>query len=240
MNQNPPIGFVFSPGWAMPPDFFAPLQTALLQYFPRAKTHSIHPAYFDEGQLDLPDWPQKMYWFGIGHSYGLMRLLRTPAPWRGMISLCGFTYFCAHHELPGVAPEIAQALRQGMLENSSATLRRFYRLCGLPGTFRPPAVTHLHTLLADLDELLTCRATNSPMLLTTPLLALASKDDAVVPVDLTNACFVPSSIHWHPTQASGGANGRGHALGMLEPAWCAEQIAAWINRLFASAQVTTA
>lgn len=212
MNQNLPIGFVFFSGWAMPPDFFVPLQAALLQHFPHAKTHHIQPGYFGDAQLGLPDWPHPIRWFGIGHSYGLMRLLCTPAPWQGIVSLCGFTHFQAHGE-------VAQTLRQGLLENCNTTLRRFYRLCALPGTLRPATVTHPHTLLADLDALLTCTAETLPA---TPLLALAATDDEVVPPDLTRECFAAPDIRWRDKT--------GHALGWFEPDWCAEQISTWLSQ----------
>lgn len=237
MTSVPNPGLIFSPGWAMPGNFFAPLQTALLQHFPTARIHHLQPGYFMTPSSDkapaLPDEPPETRWFGIGHSYGFIRLMRfmqaqqTSSPtalsahniWHGLISLCGFTHFCAQPEKPGVAPIVADALRQGVQENCDAALRRFYRLCSLPGTVRPATVVQPHTLLDDLDDLLTCDVIKPPLI---PLLALASSNDAVVPPILTRTCFAESTLHWHAHA--------GHALGWREADWCAAHIAAWIQQ----------
>jgi len=198
------IGFVFSRGWAMPQNFFAPLQTELLRRYPGASMQT----------LDACDWSPARQWFGIGHSFGFVQLLRTPANWRGLVSLCGFTHFSATAGLAGVPPQSLQALRTNVENDRETALRHFYRQCNLP--LRPSDIPPLQSLLQGLDDLATCRES-----LNAPVFALAAANDAIVPPELTQASFPAQEICWHPTA--------GHALGWQEADWCAERISTWLT-----------
>ncbi len=207
MNTSAALGFVFCPGWAMPQDFFAPLQTALAEFFPHAPMHNLDP-------VSAP-LPQRQ-WIGIGHSWGFVRLLHRAQPWQGLVSINGFTHFCATPQAPGVAREMFQQLQDGMSHDPATTLRRFYRLCGLPSTLRPANDLPLAFLQSELAALGQCDE-----VCPNTLLALAAVNDAVVPAALTRACFDGHPLHWHPDA--------GHALGWQAPQWCAEKIATWVG-----------
>jgi len=209
MNTSAALGFVFCPGWAMPHDFFAPLQTALAEFFPNATMRNL-----DEADAA----PPHQQWIGIGHSWGFVRLLRRAQPWHGLVSINGFTHFCATPQAPGVAREMFQQLQDGMAHDPAATVRRFYRLCGLPSALRPAEDLPFAALQRELAELGQCDE-----VCPNTMLALAAENDAVVPAALTRVCFDGHPQHWHADA--------GHALGWQASQWCAEKIAAWASTL---------
>ncbi|TAK90985.1 MAG: hypothetical protein EPO06_06600 [Burkholderiaceae bacterium] len=216
MSTPASLGFVFCAGWALPRDFLAPLQAALAEHFPAAPMRTIDLNYFKAAPL-LATAPAQ-HWIGIGHSWGFVQLLRSAQPWRGLVSINGFTHFCATPQAPGVAREMFQQLQDGMVHDPAATVRRFYRLCGLPSTLRPAEDLPFAALQRELTELGQCDE-----VCPNTLLALAAENDAVVPAALTRYCFDGHPQHWHPDA--------GHALGWHAPQWCAEKIAAWVNSL---------
>lgn len=217
------LGFVFCPGWAMPVDFFVPLQKILSHSFPQASYHLFDLGYFNTEPTQNFDWSNATHWFGIGHSYGLIRLLRLTQFWHGLVSICGFTHYSAAINKIGVAPESLQMLQKLVAENCAAGLRYFHRQCNLPATIRPNHMLQKERILTDLNDLAHCY--ESPI---TTTLALASRNDAIVPTELTCACFAESTIHWHEYA--------GHALGLLDPDWCAARIGGWISSQISSNQ----
>lgn len=210
----------------MTPAFFNSLTDHLHQHFPGAPCYFLNLGYFSVSEFSVmntapnsvlnlvPDVIQTelekqgdIHWIGIAHSYGLVRLLRLPLQWHYLISIAGFTRFAVDAELP-------QALLVRLKTKPAATLRQFYRLCGLPDEQYPSGVPHLERLETDLHYLMACDEQQA--LSAYRVLVLASSNDAVVPPELTQQCFAPAQIHWHE-QA-------GHALGAVAAPWCVQQI----------------
>ena len=208
---RPRFGFVFAHGWAMTPDFFTPLAAQLAQRFPDAPCHFLNLVYFSAPSSLPTKLDPQIHWIGIGHSYGWVRLLREsrrlPINWHCLISIAGFTRFA-------VDPALPQALLARLQTKPAATLRQFYRLCGLPDAHYPSATPHTERLEHDLRDLMTCDEQQA--LAAQRFIVLASRNDAVVPPELTQHCFANAEIYWHE-QA-------GHALGLVAMDWCAERI----------------
>jgi pimeloyl-[acyl-carrier protein] methyl ester esterase len=212
MNEptQPKIGFVLCHGWAMTPAFFNELAAQLAQHFPGAPCHFLNLGYFSAADISVPNLVNlepDIRWVGIGHSYGLVRLLRLPIQWHYLVSIAGFTRFAVDAALP-------QALLARLQTKPAATLRQFYKLCDLPAEQHPSGALQTERLAADLRDLMVCDEHKA--LSAYRVLALASVNDAVVPPELTQQCFSDVEIFWH--------DHAGHALGAVAAPWCVQQI----------------
>ena len=85
------VGLAFFHGWGLGPHFWQALAAAL----------PGHPhAFFDAGYtgaVQQPDYTLATHWVAVGHSLGWAHALQNPPTggWLGMVSLSGFTRFCA-------------------------------------------------------------------------------------------------------------------------------------------------
>lgn len=237
-------GLVFFHGWGLSPAFWQPLATRLARY-PQVFADA---GYF--GPPQSPPCPPGQRWVGIGHSLGFARALRTAPPggWAALVSVAGFARFCppADNAMAAGAPAAAATANRGapltmaaqprrvverMLRvharDPHAVLAEFLQRCAL-GELLPPLGTPLQAdrLAADLALLLDVDVTAALAALEVPLLALAARDDPIVPAALTEATFAPrraTCLHWH-------THG-GHALGYADADACAATLHAFVERL---------
>lgn len=228
-----PIGLAFFHGWGLAPSFWQPL-AALLPAYPQTFWDA---GYF--GPAQAPDFTSATRWVAIGHSMGWVQALVHPPQqgWAGMVSLCGFTRFCAQQ--PGDAGQprrVVERMVRVFERTPQVVLQDFLSRCGL-ATLCPPDPASLQTarLLADLSRLAEvdlgtmwpCQlAQQNSQTEPSPILALAAQDDAIVPPALTEAAFAShpnTQLIWH---AQGG-----HALGHDQAPACTQAIQAFLNTL---------
>lgn len=154
----------------------------------------------------------------VGHSFGVLWLLKHgPRAMRALVSIAGFDCFHAFADAGAI-----DAMKSGMERNPEAQLRAFWRTCG-SGVFADREATDIATLKAGLDWLAGWDERERRRALDCPVLALASKDDTVVPYAASREMWAGADLRTTPTG--------GHGLPLTEPEWCAEQIEEFLRGL---------
>lgn len=218
------IGLAFFHGWGLDRAFWQPL-AALLQDHPQTFWDA---GYF--GPAQSPDFSKATRWVAIGHSMGWIQALENPPPqgWTGMVSLCGFTRFCAQQPgEAGQARRVVERMVRACERTPQTVLQDFLTRCGLSGLCpMAPGTMPTDRLLADLAHLIDIDVNASWQNMSTPTLALATRDDVIVPPALTESAFASHphvQLHWHEEG--------GHALGHDHAFACAQTVQAFLNTL---------
>lgn len=205
---------LFVHGWAYDAAFWTPLAAALGDW-PQA---TFDAGYFGPARTPRPDGPV----VAIGHSLGVLRLLREPPPdCAGLVSINGFARFAAGPDFAdGVPARMLDRMLNRLAAHPDAVLRDFRQRCGDATTFGAPQVDALtRDLLALRDEDQRAALAALP----TPLLALAGAEDPIVPAAMAQASFgAAAGIQWR--------DGGGHLLPATDTDWCAAQIRAFLAR----------
>lgn len=220
------IGLAFFHGWGLDRRFWRPLADLL-------RTHP--QTFWDAGYFGAPlapDYSKATHWVAIGHSMGLIQSLEHPplGGWDGMVSLCGFTRFCAR--LPGESGQPRRVVDRmvRVLERSpQIVVHDFLDRSGL--SMLAPAYAdpfgHINEQLhADLSRLTDVDASDLLSHLSAPVLAVAAQDDAIVSTALTESTFGErplTKLIWHPQGD--------HALGYAHALFCAQAISAFLTKL---------
>jgi pimeloyl-[acyl-carrier protein] methyl ester esterase len=167
------------------------------------------------GPKGASEWPEDA--IAVGHSLGLLWLLeRGRSRYRALVSIQGFDCFSCH-----VAPSRLAALKRGLEREPAGTLQAFWRSCGASG-FALPEALNVAKLDEGLDWLMTWDATKARKELACPVLALASRDDVVVPPSMSEAIW-GENIIWSPDG--------GHVLPLKHPRWCARHVLEFAHTL---------
>lgn len=167
------------------------------------------------GPKGASEWPEDA--IAVGHSLGLLWLLeRGRSRYRALVSIQGFDCFSCH-----VAPSRLAALKRGLEREPAGTLQAFWRSCGASG-FALPEALDVAKLDEGLDWLMTWDATKARKELACPVLALASRDDVVVPPSMSEAIW-GENIIWSPDG--------GHVLPLKHPRWCARHVLEFAHTL---------
>lgn len=206
---------LFVHGWAYDAAFWAPLAAALGDW-PQA---TFDAGYFGSPRAPQPDGPV----VAIGHSLGVLRLLREPAAARiGLVSINGFARFAAGPDFAaGVPPRMLDRMLSRLAAQPDAVLRDFRQRCGDAAAFGTP---QLDTLTRDLQALRDEDQRTALAALPVPLLALAGAQDPIVPAAMTQATFSDAAgIRWRDTG--------GHLLPATDADWCAQHIRGFLAGL---------
>ncbi|MDK9723292.1 MAG: alpha/beta hydrolase [Sterolibacteriaceae bacterium MAG5] len=157
----------------------------------------------------------------VGHSLGVLWWLAlTDLPWAKLVAINGFPRFTAAADFPaGVAPRVLERMIKRFAVAPAAVLADFHTACGGAGPDLPadpaPLAAGLRTLgEADGRAVLATRLDD--------VLALAARDDAIVPAALSEAAFGPR-LEWLP-QGS-------HLLPLTHPQACARLIRRAVDSL---------
>lgn len=204
--------FLFVHGWAFDGSLWNGVRAAM-----GGRTGAVREAgYFGPVPAQLPVGLASGHGpvIAVGHSLGLMQLLDTPPDALvGLVAINGFSRFAAAADHPaGVPCRLLHRMRQRLEQDADATATAFRRRCGMaptpPGPAMRPALRAGLELLCDGDGRETLRR------LTCPVLALAGRQDPIVPSVLTEACF--SRIAW--------VEAGGHLLPLTHPEHCARML----------------
>lgn len=171
------------------------------------------------GRLSLPA-PCEAPRIAVGHSLGtLWWLALTELPWTKLVAINGFPRFTAAADFPpGVAPRVLERMRKRFATAPAAVLADFQTACGAAGPALPADCTPLAQGLAILAEV-DARAALARR--QQDVIALAARDDAIVPAAMSAAAFAglpAGNLRWTE-------NG-GHLLPLTQPQACAEAIRA--------------
>jgi len=168
------------------------------------------------GPKGQDDWPEDA--IAVGHSLGLLWLLKHGrGRFKALVSIQGFDRFCPH-----VAPSRVSALKRGLARDPGGTMQAFWRSCGAPG-FALPEMLNVARLDEGLDWLMHWSAESAKADLQCPVLALGSRDDAIVPPAMTSAIWQETRVVWSPDG--------GHVLPLRHPAWCARNVLEFAHTL---------
>jgi pimeloyl-[acyl-carrier protein] methyl ester esterase len=169
----------------------------------------IDLGFVSGGPKGKTEWPADA--IAVGHSLGLLWLLKHgQGRFRGIVSIQGFDCFCCH-----VAPSRVQALKRGLEREPHGTLQAFWRSCGA-ARFALPEMLNAARLGEGLDWLMHWDAREAKDGLACPVLALASRDDAVVPPSMSEAIWQDRRLVW--------SDDGGHVLPSKQPDWCARHV----------------
>lgn len=208
---------LFVHGWAFDASVWAPLR-AELEDWPQAV---FDAGYFGPAQEPVLAGPV----IAIGHSLGLLRLLRgQPQDCLGLVSINGFARFAAGPGFEaGVAPRVLERMSRRLSADPAAVLRDFRQRCGDATDFGDP---QLAPLTRDLEVLRDEDRREALAALPVPLLVLAGADDPIVPQAMTQAVFAGGAGAEIHMRTRGG-----HLLPVSDSPWCAERIRAFIDGL---------
>ena len=204
--------FVLVHGWG----FHASIFADLIGHLDGAETTLIDLGFVSGGPKAATEWPSDA--IAIGHSLGLLWLLEQGGGrFRGLVSIQGFDCFCCH-----IAPQRIAALKRGLEREPGATLQAFWRSCGASG-FALPEALNVARLDQGLDWLMHWDARKVKQELACPVLALAARDDAIVPASMSEAIWEDTGIIW--------SQDGGHVLPLRHPRWCARHVLEFANAL---------
>jgi pimeloyl-[acyl-carrier protein] methyl ester esterase len=204
--------FVLVHGWG----FHAGIWADVVGHLQGAEITLVDLGFVSGGPKGETDWPSDA--IAVGHSLGLLWLLqRGGGKFRGLVSVQGFDCFCCH-----IAPSRVTALKRGLEREPHGTLQAFWRSCGAAG-FALPEALNTARLEEGLDWLMHWDAREAKRDLECPVLALAARDDAIVPPSMTESIWKDTDIKW--------SQDGGHVLPLRHPRWCARHVLEFANAL---------
>jgi len=203
--------FVLVHGWG----FHAGIWTDFVRHLGGADVTLVDLGFVSGGPKGATDWPADA--IAVGHSLGLLWLLQGGSRYRALVSVQGFDCFCCH-----IAPSRVEALKRGLEREPQATLQAFWRSCGAAG-FALPDALNVTRLAEGLDWLMHWDAREAKHELACPVLALASRDDPIVPPSMSESIWKEGGIVW--------SDDGGHILPIRHPKWCARHVLEFANAL---------
>jgi pimeloyl-[acyl-carrier protein] methyl ester esterase len=204
--------FVLVHGWG----FHAGIWADVVPRLEGADVTLVDLGFVSGGPAGKTEWPPDA--IAVGHSLGLLWLLQQGGGrFRAMVSVQGFDCFCCH-----IAPSRIEALKRGLEREPRGTLQAFWRSCGAAG-FALPEALNLDRLKEGLDWLMHWDARKAKDQLQCPILALASRDDAIVPASMSEAIWEADGVNW--------SQDGGHVLPLRHPRWCARHVLEFANAL---------
>jgi pimeloyl-[acyl-carrier protein] methyl ester esterase len=196
--------FVLVHGWG----FHAGLWDKLVPHLPDAEIARVDLGFIKGGPKGVREWPEDS--IAIGHSLGLLWLLKQGrGRFRALVSIQGFDCFSCH-----IPKSRVLGMQRALKRDADATLRAFWRACDTE-PFAPGEALNVEALGDGLDGLASWDAREELGALTCPTLALASRDDQIVPPAMSETIW-NGNVIW--------SESGGHALPLLRAEWCASQV----------------
>ncbi|HUY68731.1 MAG TPA: alpha/beta hydrolase [Alphaproteobacteria bacterium] len=237
-----PVELVFIHGWGFDASFWDPL-CELLPPFPQrrvdlgffgasghaplpAKTKGLVPP---EGgtklRFSLPPPPGGRKPVLVGHSLGFLHGVTVRQDWRGWVAINGFVRFAEDGSGTGCMPAAdLRAMKMRLQKNPRDTLKDFYQSIEAKPLSNVPDAARL---CAGLDELRDGDVAKTLAALDVPGLALAARNDPLVPVRASETLGQKASggLLWHEDG--------GHNMPQSDAAWCARAITDFLETSFA-------
>ena len=207
------MDIVYIHGWGYGAAVWNPLCRILETELPEHENHFIDLGFTGvEQQPELPDNAVV-----IAHSLGVLLALKNLAHLNApsyFIAINGFDCFFKHGPVRQM-----EAMQKNLHRKPWAQMVMFWRACGtMP--FAKEDELNLEKLAQGLDMLLTHDAEEALKNLSCPVLALGSRDDAIVGPDMFESIWQDHSLVW--------AKDGGHVLPLSRPEWCADHIVEYV------------
>ena len=201
--------FVLVHGWG----FNAAIWRDMAGYMGNSEVSYADLGFIAGGPKAAAQWPSDA--IAVGHSLGVLWLLHRArqeghAPFRALVSIEGFDRFCPH-----IPPSRVAGMRRGLRRDAYQTVEAFWRGCGTE-LFAPADALNVERLDEGLSRLMDWDESKAKAELACPILALAARDDAIVPQAMTEAIWRSDTIRWSDTG--------GHVLPLKHPEWCASHV----------------
>jgi pimeloyl-[acyl-carrier protein] methyl ester esterase len=203
--------FVLVHGWG----FHAGIWADFVTHLGGTEVTLVDLGFVTGGPKGGDEWPEES--IAIGHSLGLLWLLRQGRPFKALVSVQGFDCFSRH-----VPASRISALKRGLERDAGGTLQAFWRSCGAAG-FALPEALNVSRLDEGLDWVMHWDASEVKQQLERPMLALATRDDTIVPPAMTESIWRDTNIVW--------SNDGGHVLPLRHPRWCARHVLEFAHAL---------
>jgi pimeloyl-[acyl-carrier protein] methyl ester esterase len=211
---------LFVHGWAYDANIWGPIRSRLGD----PECTVWERGYFEEPGFSLArsEPPPPGPYLAVGHSFGVMRLLRErPEGCIGLVSICGFARFASAEDYRGTPMRILDRMVSRFDAAPGAVVGEFRARCGSQSTrvyaLRAERLGEDLAVLRDGDERAAAAA------LDVPVLSLVGGSDQIVSATMSEASF--------PQAERAVAPGAGHLLPLRQPEWCAAQITAFARRL---------
>lgn len=206
------MNIVFVHGWGFNAEVWGPLSAAL-----PGNHYFADLGFIAGGKQDaLPENA-----IVIGHSLGVLWALKHLKP-QALISIAGFDCFHTH-----VPPTLTRTMHRNLDTAPYKQMQEFWAACGVEAPYTEEKL-NIPKLKQGLSWLLEWQAEIPE---TFEILALAAKDDTIVPPDMTKAIWQNKNLHW--TESGG------HMLQLSQTSWCAKQIEVFIHGLQLEGSRTT-
>ena len=206
--------YVLVHGWG----FHAGIWSGFVNHLAGAEATLVDLGFVAGGPDGEKSWPKDA--IAVGHSLGLLWLLaRGGGQFRALVSVQGFDCFSCHIPSSRVA-----AMKRGIERTPYATVETFWCSSGAPD-FAPPEALDVLRLHEGLDWLMHWDVRDVKDRLECPVLALAARDDAIVPAAMSEAIWRKAGLVWSPDG--------GHVLPLKHPQWCARHVLEFANSLSA-------
>jgi pimeloyl-[acyl-carrier protein] methyl ester esterase len=199
---------VLAHGWG----FHAGIWKGLREYLPGAEFTFIDLGFIRGGPKDTRHWSADA--IAVGHSLGVLWLLQQATAGRsaqfgGLVSIQGFDCFTCH-----ISPARVASMRRELKRDPGRTVEGFWQACGTNNFARREALD-ADGLDEGLGWLLAGDAREAKATLGRPILALAARNDPIVPPWMTESIW-GDNVRWSETG--------GHVLPLLHPEWCARHV----------------
>jgi pimeloyl-[acyl-carrier protein] methyl ester esterase len=222
MDHRPLLIFIH--GWGQDGSLWGPMRERL----PKMDSVALDLGFF--GAPREPALPRGRPLIAVGHSLGMLWLLKTGRlAWDGLVSVSGIARFTRAPDFPcGVPPRTLERMQARFSREPRSTLDDFWRRAGCADLGQSLPLERLdNTRLAEaLGWLHEWDARAVLALAKRPVLALASRDDSIVPPALTQAVFGA-----HPSSHLKWIEQGGHALPWTQPDWCAHAVRDFVAQL---------
>lgn len=199
---------VFVHGWGSGPFVW---QDIIKNFENDHDCHVVNLGFLGDENTDIPTEP----FIGIGHSLGGLWLLeKYPDNMIGFISIASFNCFYKH-----TAEQILKKMQRDVVKKTAQQMIDFWDYAGMK---QPQNIINLKPskLLEGLKYLSKWNASIPKNL---PIKVLASHDDHVVPIDMTNDIWKNHDISWIETG--------GHMLPLTQSQWCSTKIKEFLNNV---------
>ena len=214
---------VLAAGWACDKRLWQDMTADLSGY---------HLVFYDANMDDTSDAllslrRQATTLVGIGHSFGLNRLLACgSALWDGLLSISGFLCLVAQADNPtGVPARVLQRMQKTFQRTPQAVLADFYQRCGVKDMMmadKMPESLLLQQLVA-LSSVDGRDVWHAYRKRGCPTVAVHARDDAIVPYAMAHAQFSDLQADYHEWE-----NG-GHFLPVTKPKECRRLVADFLR-----------
>jgi pimeloyl-[acyl-carrier protein] methyl ester esterase len=198
---------VFVHGWGSGPF----LWKEITPHFSGHECHLVNLGFLGEKDVSVPN--EKFV--GIGHSLGGAWLLKHyPDQMTGFISIASFNCFYKY-----VPTQVLNMMKRNIAKDVTKQLKDFWHHAGLdhPGGFKNLKPAKLIEGLSWLGQW------QSDIPAGLPVKALASRDDHIVPADMSQSIWGDYDLTW--------TEDGGHMLPLTKPEWCTTYIKEFLNAL---------